>query len=70
MPIVCLFCGNVLTAPEGAAFKSGDLIPCECGESSDFDSVVEVAKKKALAQVKDSVQNDLKKRFGKIFKKR
>jgi hypothetical protein len=65
--LTCLFCSAILEGRQDATFKSGDLIPCsQCGESNDYDSVLEVAKEKAVAQVKDSLQAKL----STIFKRR
>jgi hypothetical protein len=65
--LTCLFCGGTLQGREGAKFGSGDLIPCtHCGEGNDYDSVVEVAKEKGVAQVKDALQAKL----ANIFKRK
>lgn len=67
----CLFCSQPLKAEEGAEFQSSDMIECsECGESNDYDSVFEVAKESALEEVKSQLQDDVKKKFGKHFKKK
>jgi len=62
--VLCLFCHAPLEAEEGAVFESGELIMCKlCGELSDYDSVIEVAKEKAVEKVKLEVQASLKKLF-------
>lgn len=67
VPLTCLFCGSTLESKADATFQSGDLIPCgQCGEGNDFDSVVEIAKEKAVQQVKDDIQAQL----ANIFKRK
>jgi len=62
--VLCLFCHAPLEVEEGTVFESGELIKCKlCGELSDYDSVIEVAKKKAVEKVKSQVEADLKKLF-------
>lgn len=68
--LVCLFCGAPLQGLEDAAYNSGDLIVCgECGESNDYDSLIEVAKEKGVDEVKKELELQLKKEFGNLFKK-
>lgn len=67
--VKCLFCGSTLQGPEDAEYKSGDLIECHnCGESSDYDSLIEVAKEKATDVVKDKLDETLSKTFKNLFK--
>ena len=66
---VCLFCGSPLQDEEGKEFQSGDMIKCrDCGELSDYDSVVEVAIEKGTEMVADEVTTELSKALGKAFK--
>lgn len=66
--VVCLFCGADLKGPESANYSSGDLIKCqECGEHNDYDSVIEVAKEKGIAQVKQELEEYLKNGIQSIF---
>ncbi|MGO9445198.1 MAG: hypothetical protein ACLPXB_10535 [Thiobacillaceae bacterium] len=66
--IVCLFCGMALKGPENASYASGDLIKClECGEQNDYDSVIEVAEEKGLAQVTQDIGDQLKYESKNIF---
>ncbi|VAW64815.1 hypothetical protein MNBD_GAMMA08-3 [hydrothermal vent metagenome] len=67
--VLCLFCHSTLTADEDMEFESGDLIKCNsCGEMNDYDSVVEVAKEKAVEKVKTEVEEELSKTFNNLFK--
>ena len=67
--VLCLFCHSTLTADEDIEFESGDLIKCNsCGEMNDYDSVVEVAKEKAVEKVKTDVEEELSKTFNNLFK--
>ncbi|WP_157679902.1 hypothetical protein [Nitrosococcus watsonii] len=69
MTLVCLFCNSPLQGPEDAEYASGDVIECnECGESNDYDSVVEVAKEKGVEEVSEEIQRQLKKELGNLFK--
>ncbi len=62
--LVCLFCELPLEAEEGKEFHSGDMILCSsCGESNDFDSVLEVAKRKGISKVEEQVASKLKNIF-------
>lgn len=64
----CLFCNQPLKGDSEQLHKltSGDLITCsECGELNDYDSVVEIAKKSGIEQLKKNVLDDLKKSFRK-----
>jgi hypothetical protein len=71
VPLVCLFCGRELQAVEDAEFQSGDLIKCQaCEEENDYDSLIEVAKGKGIAEVKGKVEDHLKKELGNLFGKR
>jgi len=66
---LCLFCQTPLQAEEGASFESGDMIKCaSCGESNDYDSVIEVAKEKGIEKVKSQVEAELKKSLKGLFK--
>lgn len=66
--LVCLFCGADLKGPEDARYSSGDLIKCsECGEHNDYDSVLEVAKDKGIAQAKHDLEGYLKNEIKNIF---
>lgn len=69
--LTCLFCDAVLGGKPGDDKpKSGDLITCPaCGQGNDFDSVMEVAKEKGVAQMKDAVKSQLADEFKKLFKK-
>ncbi|MCX4188351.1 hypothetical protein [Methylophaga sp. OBS4] len=67
--ITCLFCDSPLTGEEDANFESGDMIECaECGESNDYDSVLEVAKEKGMTKMTEKVQTAIEKEFSKLFK--
>ena len=69
--LVCLFCGAELKGPENASYSSGDLIKCQgCGEHNDYDSVIEVAKEKGVAQVKHDLEDHLKNEIKSIFGKK
>jgi len=69
--LVCLFCGSPLQGAEDAEYASGDMIKCnECGEFNDYDSVIEVAKEKGIAEISEEVQRQLKREFGNLFKKK
>ena len=65
----CLFCDAVLGGKPGDDKpKSGDLIPCPaCGQGNDFDSVLEVAKEKGVAQVEEAVGKKIAEELKKIF---
>lgn len=66
---LCLFCQTPLEAEDGAEFSSGDMIKCNaCGESNDYDSVIEVAKEKGVEKVKTELEAELKKSFKGLFK--
>jgi hypothetical protein len=66
----CLFCGSPLEGPAGAEYNSSDLIKCtKCGESNDYDSVLEVAKEEGMAKMKEAVQEQLQKEFKGLLKK-
>jgi transcription elongation factor Elf1 len=70
-PLKCLFCGSPLVKQEGVEFNSGDLIKCnKCGESNDYDSVLEVAKEEGLASMKDVLyeQLQIQSKFKDLFK--
>jgi hypothetical protein len=68
--LACLFCGLPLEGPDDASYSSGDLIKCQkCGEENDYDSVIEVAKEKGMAQMKDIVEGAIAKEFKGMFKK-
>ena len=62
--LTCLFCCSVLQGSEDAKFRSGDMIPCtHCGESNDYDSVIEVAKEKGIEAVKEALLAQLPSMF-------
>lgn len=68
----CLFCDATFTDKDVEKKKpeSGDLITCAaCGQGNDYDSVMEVAKEKGVAEIKDAVKSQLADEFKKIFKK-
>lgn len=67
--VLCLFCQAPLQADENAEYESGDMIKCDsCGELNDYDSVIEVAKEKAIDKVKSQVEAELHKKMKKLFK--
>ena len=69
--LICLFCGYSLQGLEDAEYASGDMIECcKCGESNDYDSVIEVAKEKGIAEVSEEIQHQLRREFGNLFKKK
>ncbi|OYQ75964.1 hypothetical protein [Wohlfahrtiimonas chitiniclastica] len=64
----CLFCNQTLKGDVEQSYKltSGDLITCsECGELNDYDSVLEIAKKTGIEQLKKNVLDDLRNSFRK-----
>jgi len=66
IPLRCLFCKVPLQAAEDSSFHAGDLIRClSCGEDSEYESVLEVAKEEA----QDNVQRLLDKEMSKLAKK-
>lgn len=68
--LVCLFCGVPLEGPDNASYSSVDLIKCQkCGEENDYDSVIEVAEEKGMAQMKDILEGAIAKEFKGMFKK-
>ncbi len=69
--LVCLFCRAELKGSEDASYSPGTLIKCkECGEENDYESVVEVAKEKGVAQIKQDLEDQLKNEFKNIFGKK
>jgi len=59
--LTCLFCDSVLTGDENAEYESGDMIKCEaCGETNDYDSVLEVAREKGIAEMEKKVEKGRK----------
>ena len=67
--LTCLFCDSTLTGEDDAKFESGDMIKCSaCGESNEYDSVLDVAKEKAISEAKQKVIGSLEKEFTKLFK--
>ena len=68
----CLFCSAVLTAPSDYEPKSGDQIKCQnCGRTNDYDSLMDVARKKRDDFGQEVLDNELEKiakDFKKIFK--
>ncbi|WP_295582579.1 hypothetical protein [uncultured Lamprocystis sp.] len=66
----CLFCGEALEGPEGADYRSGDLIKCtKCGEENNYDSVLDIAKDEGMSQVREMVEDQLQKQLKGLFKK-
>ncbi len=60
----CLFCNSPVEKLKGSRLNSGDLFKCsQCGESNDYDSVLEVAKAEAKTIIKSSIHEALKKEF-------
>ncbi|MEA5489455.1 MULTISPECIES: hypothetical protein [Pseudanabaena] len=62
----CLFCNSPVEKlkVKGTMLNSGDLFKCsQCGESNDYDSVLEVAKAEAKTMIKSSIHEVLKKQF-------
>lgn len=67
--VVCLFCDASLKIEKGNAYESGDMIKClDCGEFNDYDSVLDIAKEKGVALVKDGFEKELKSKFKNLFK--
>ncbi len=59
--LTCLFCNSVLSGDLDLEFKSGDLIKCQsCGQENDYDSLLEVAKEKAIDMAKQEIESSLK----------
>jgi predicted nucleic acid-binding OB-fold protein len=69
IPMECLFCSAVLTAPSDYEPKSGDQIKCQnCGRTNDYDSLMAVAKEK-VEQMAKKVVDDKFEKFAKDFNK-
>ncbi|MGF1845319.1 hypothetical protein L4C39_19430 [Vibrio clamense] len=66
----CLFCDSVLEGDDKTEFASGDMIKCQnCNELNDYDALIDVARDEGLALVKSEFDDQLKRIFGKRFKK-
>ena len=60
--LLCVFCNAPLEDEEGKEYHSGDLIKCQqCGEENDYDSVLEIAKEKGMAEIEEDVTKELMK---------
>lgn len=69
IPLRCLFCKVPLQAAEDSSFHSGDLIRCHsCGEDSEYESVVEVAKEEAEDHVQQLLDKEMSNLAKKLFK--
>ncbi|QIL88591.1 hypothetical protein GNX18_01505 [Microbulbifer sp. SH-1] len=67
--VVCLFCDAALKVEEGKEYQSGDMIECsECGESNDYDSVLDIAEEKGVELAKNELEKELKSTFKNLFK--
>ena len=67
----CLFCDAAFTDKdvEKKEPESGDLITCAvCGQGNDYDSVLEVAKEKGAAEMKEILKKKFAEEFKKLFK--
>ena len=64
-----MVCRAVLTADSEIELKSGDLIVCSnCGESNDYQSVIDVAREKGIEEVKKDFRDEIRRTLGKTFK--
>jgi len=67
----CLFCDSTFTDKDVEKKKpeSGDLITCAaCGQGNDYNSVMEVAKGKGYAEMKEVVEKKFAEELKKLFK--
>lgn len=63
--ILCLFCHSSFHVEDGSEFFSGDMLECNsCGEFNDYDSLLEVAKERAL----DTLTKDWEQKLKNVFK--
>ncbi len=69
IPLRCLFCRAPLQAAEDSSFHAGDLIKClSCGEDSEYESVLEVAKEEAQDFAQQLLDKEMSKLAKKLFK--
>jgi hydrogenase maturation factor HypF (carbamoyltransferase family) len=73
MPLIitlrCLFCDSKLEGDTEKDFHSGDQIECQkCGESNDYDSLVDVAKEEGAERIKKQVEKEISEKIKGIFK--
>jgi len=67
--LLCVFCDVPLQDEEGKEYRSGDLIKCQqCGEENDYDSVLEIAKEKSIAEIEEDMTQELMKALKNIGK--
>ena len=65
----CLFCDCVLEGNTEIEHVSGDMLKCqECGESNDYDALIDVAADEGQKLVADYAQSEIEKMFKKAFK--
>jgi Mg2+ and Co2+ transporter CorA len=66
----CLFCDSVLEGDSKKELSSGDMVKCQnCNELNDYDALIDVAHDEGLTLVKNELNDQMKKIFGKRFKK-
>jgi hypothetical protein len=65
--LTCLFCDTLLEGDTSIEHKSGDLIKCQnCEAENDYGSLIEIAKDKGIAKVKENLESELKILFKKF----
>lgn len=58
--LLCLSCQQQLRGEKNKVYRSGDTIKCDsCGESNDYDQVIEAAQKAAIELIKARTKGDL-----------
>lgn len=65
----CLFCDCVLQGESDQELKSGDMCKCQnCGESNDYDALVDVAMEEGMIMAEEYAKTELDKILKKHLK--